>query len=170
MIKKIFVLMLVSMFLLVTLQSISAVETKTGVTTSNEDEITPKPSTGGTATVLGEVWCYGERPDNEIVWINSWPWPIHYMRSTYTNEGKYRIDDVPAGRKVGFLGIRNMFFMVDCRIERMGAIYRDTVILSITEPGEEYRVDLDLEYWEPHEYETEPLNPIEITEGSPSNN
>jgi hypothetical protein len=173
--KKIYVLMLVSMFLLITMQSISAVETKTGVTTSNDDEITPKPTTDGTATVWGYVkyWCGGQsgpvKGEGVVIEGRSGIFGFHfyYFNSDTTDkDGRYEINGIPAGVTWGGLFFRTdviyhltmNFYNYDTHNRYVASDY-----LTIPEPGV-YRVDLYVEKYVPNTYETEPSNPIESSE------
>jgi len=171
--KKICVLMLVSMFLLVTLQSISAVETKPNVTTSTEKETSPEAIIGGTARVWGYVHDWDGSPlGNTDVYIDTWPIPGRYEAYTETNsEGKYEFTDVPAGLRVGPLGTRHQWFEVGSGYADGDELYRGRAFLRIPEPGN-YRVDISISmipWWPPHPYSTESSsNSMEITQGSQS--
>jgi hypothetical protein len=100
--KKLLVLMLVSMFLLVTMQSISAVETKTGVTVSTDEE-----TTGG-AIISGFVY-YGETHNEGkkgepvagagVTATLMWHLPFWSGSATTNNYGRFEIKDVPYGLK-----------------------------------------------------------------------
>jgi hypothetical protein len=121
--KKICVLMLVGLFLLVTLQSISAVEMKTGVTTSNDAEINSEPSSGGIATVEGYVrfandmgpHYKGEPVKNEEVHIEARGLFQRYKDTVKTDDdGYYIIYGVPAGSK-NWLG-KDVEFKLSCYV------------------------------------------------------
>ena len=97
--------MLVSMFLLVTMQSISAVETTSGFTAPDDDEITPEPSDVVYATVEGWVrygvseygHAVGEPVRNLRVDLNTIRGLWHDNTNT-DDEGYYKFENVPIRR------------------------------------------------------------------------
>ena len=147
--KKIFVLMMVGMFLLVTFQTISAVETESGDTASKDAEITSEPSKEDTAKVFGYIipsFAFKPVRIEALTESHSGDPVVLYSGLTWTDwDGYYQFEDVPVGLdcefevSCKFIKIFLLAPFSGCYIDYEGYEY-----FKIPEPGH-YRVDIKLD-------------------------
>jgi len=131
--KKIFVLMLVSMFLLVTLQSISAVETKSGVTVSTDKENAPESCNGDTSRVWGYV-CFDKN------WFRTVSLYGDGAISTATDRnGMYEFTDVSLGWHEVFCDYLIYYYLAGVTLWVQGKVE-----FTIDAPGD-YQIDIPME-------------------------